>query len=75
MENLQPMILNTFSNSYVNMTKYLTLLSLYFSKYPFLLNLLSIQEIKNLFQVQVTTSIMINTQFSLMSLLENLYKK
>ena len=77
--NLDPTLMNIMPqlgvNLMTNMTKYLTLLSLYFSNYPYLLNLLSIQEIKDLFQVQVTFNILINIQPRLIALLENLYTK
>ena len=66
---------NSFFTMNINIAKNITLLSLYFNNYPYLLNLLSFQEIKDLFQVQPTIFTMTNAQINLMTLMENLCKK
>ncbi len=73
--NLVEGIDNSFFTTNINIAKNITLLSLYFNNYPYLLNLLSFQEIKDLFQVQPTIITMLNSQMNLMTLMENLCKK
>ena len=53
----------------------LTLLSLYFSKYPYLLNLLSFQEVKDLFNDEITSDLITSIQFKVIPILEKLSQK
>ena len=52
------------SNFMENLLKNLTLLSLYFSRYPYILNLLSFQEVKDLFKDKFDIFTMMNEQMS-----------
>ena len=58
-----------------NIIKNLTLLSLYFSKYPYLLNLLSFQEVKDLFNNEITSDLYLSTQYKIIQILEKLSQK
>ena len=60
---------------HINNLKNLPLISLYFSKYPYLYNLLTFEEIKDLFKKEVTFEILIGLQFSIFPILEKLRKK
>ena len=55
--------------------KNLCLLSLYFSKFPYLLNLLSFQEIKDLLKIQLTPNMIYIAQSKLETIMDELCKK
>ena len=58
-----------------NLMKNLTLLSLYFNIYPYIFNLLSFQEVKNLFNEKMDMLLVMNEQMKLITYSEKLYKK
>jgi len=58
-----------------NNLKYLALISLYFSKYPFLYNLFTFEEINEIFKKEITFDMIIGLEFNLFSILEKLCKK
>ena len=64
-----------FFRSKINELKYLTLLSLYFSKYPYIFNLLSFNEIKDLLNAQNKNELIAKIHEQLPFTLEKLYKK
>ena len=69
---------NDMFETFRRLIKNLTLISLYFDQYPFLLNLLSSQEIKNLFQEDIshfTPESLMDTFLSLILFSDELYKK
>ena len=66
---------NAFLLSTIELSKNLTLLSFYFNKYQYLLNLLSYQEIKDLFKVSVTPVIIYNSQMKIIKIMEKFSKK
>ena len=63
-----------YIESIIDNTKNLTILSLYFSKYPYLFNLLSFQEVKDLFKEKIQPEIMIE-QKKLSTIIEKLSNK
>ena len=70
--NFIPEMDDDFFKRTINLTLSLTLLSLYFSRYPYLFNLLSFQEVKNLFTSQVTFMMMSVGQIKILSMMEEL---
>ena len=59
----------------IDITEMLILFSLYFSKYPYLLNLLSYQEVKDLFKIQLETAILFEYQKEIMFKIDKLCGK
>ena len=59
----------------INNIKNLTLLSLYFSKYPYLLNLLSYQEVEDFFNTEINVSMIMNFENKIFPILEKLSQK
>ena len=55
--------------------KYLALVSLYFSKFPFLYNIITFEEVNELLKNEVTFDMIIGLEFNLFSILEKLGKK
>ena len=64
-----------YFQSVINYIKNISLLSLYFSQYPYLLNLLSFNEVKELFKVKITPDLVYSRQKNLLNILDNLSQK
>jgi len=64
-----------FFHRYLNYIKYLTLLSLYLSQNPHLLNLLSFKEIKDLLKNEITSDLCSQKFNNILPILEKLYEK
>ena len=59
----------------VEISKYLILLSLYFSKYPYLLNLLSLKEVINIFHEEIPPTFITEFSFKIYPILKKFYQK
>lgn len=74
-EKIDKSFFDSFNELTIDMAEILILISLYFSKYPYLLNILSYQEVKNLIKVQLDTSKLYETQDEIFCKIEQLYAK
>ena len=64
-----------YLQSIKNNLRCLALISLYFSKYPFLYNLCTLEEIDDLFKNEITFDMVIGVEMNLFTILEKLSKK
>ena len=64
-----------FLQTLKNNLRFLALISLYFSKYPFLYNLCTLEEIDDLFKNEITFDMVVSVEMNLFTILEKLAKK
>ena len=64
-----------FLQTTIKTIKNVTLLSFYFSKYPYLFNLLSFQEIKDIFNSEINVGFILNIESKIFPILEKLCQK